>query len=1325
MRFNNLPSVFKPARSSKLDSASRKTPKSRKLGLEGLEDRRLLSVSTAEFEAIRDAYAALDLPKTASELNVLEIAPSDLSYESVTRAIERAASTPEDDLIVLRTDGARYQLDLGAANFSINVDSSVSGSVSLASFGARALQIASSSPEGVFNVSSGDVGLAGFALVGFSSSGAANLITVDAGASVASDSLTLLTRTAANVGGYDFAVQKDADGPDRQDEFGAVPFTLIGSNDYYAVQGLSNQQEFGQEPAQESWSVDFQYSETERGFLAGLSTEEAILITTGTGSYQTSVFYDADKGRARNDGDDNLCWAGTASNMLYYSGWAPQSIFPDEQIVFDVFIENFNDKGGRSYYGNGWFIAGNRYDYFNYLFDPTTENAGFYASQLSSYGESYTTYAEEIDLDFSVDGMNSLADHIQNGYAIGLGIDWTCTSCGGGSIVRSGGHAITCWGYTYNTSLQNTDPNYYTRLFVTDSDDYQSEARKLQDYGIFWSPESDNGYNTGYIFETYGYSGEDSFGFLRDFSYLAQKPAKYVFEGEPRLARPSLTVTSEGNTVTATFGAVAGAAGYVLEYSSDRTFAESEILTFEEPSSYTFSDLPKGTVIYLRVKATAPGHSDSAWTRGQAVTPLDPDAYEPNNTRSAAYDLGTASGVLTVNANVHKSGDVDYYRFTIDAVGDEEHYVQATYEQTSGFDIDLRLYDADGNQLAVSQKETGTEYMSLEGLAAGDYYVYVYNYRSDPGVYSLEICAPDSTSLSRPTFSVFADAPTVEITIGAVANAAKYVLQYGTDEAFETYTQKEYTSAGTYSLTGFIENETYYFRVKATAPGWNDSRWNTASAVIVDKDEFEPNDVRSEAYDLGTLTEFFSVSTLSLHDAEDIDWIKFTTGANGTADNYIRITYEHSSCFDLDFGLYNADGNRVLYSSAMSGVEYKTLENLPKGSYYLKIYNYETCDEGQTYLLEIAPPAPLGPNELDFPLVSVASYDLTSISLKIGAVDGAESYVVQYGTDSSFETYSEVSYSSSGTYAITGLSQATTYYFRVKAAAPGHTDSAWTTLSAGTISPPDQYEPNNTRSAAYDLGSISGVKTVDAEADSDRAYDWFKFTTVGEGTSEHTIRLSHDYEYGAADVDIALYASDGTWLASSTRSSSPETIRFEGLAAGTYYVRIYNYYTNSASVPYTLSFNLPQKSITLSTSEPRFGKIVTTTLKPADGTATWQWYRVDDSGAATAISGKTNSYYTPVAADVGYRLRVVANSKGTTAQATSASVVTRDLTSVTMNNAGTNPTVGTRIVTYVAPSTGTATYQWFRIDSTGTETAIPDATGYAYTPVEADAGCYL
>ena len=299
------------------------------------------------------------------------------------------------------------------------------------------------------------------------------------------------------------------------------------------------------------------------------------------------------------------------------------------------------------------------------------------------------------------------------------------------------------------------------------------------------------------------------------------------------------------------------------------------------------------------------------------------------------------------------------------------------------------------------------------------------------------------------------------------------------------------------------------------------------------------------------------------------------------------------------------------------------------------------------------------------------------------------------------------------------------YYLRVDATGVGNYYGTVSVTSAQPVAEvADPYEPNNSRAEAYDLGVISGAKTVSAEADADRAYDWFKFTTTGEGTADHSIVLTHETG-DSADVDIALYDADGNWVASSTRSSSPETIQFEGLTAGTYYVRIYNYRSNSETVPYTLSFALPQKSITLSTSQPRFGKIVTTTLKPADGTATWQWYRVDDSGAATEISGKTNSYYTPVAADVGYRLRVVANSKGTTAQATSASVVTRDLTSVTMNNAGTNPTVGTRIVTYLSPSTGTATYQWFRIDSTGTETAISDATGYAYTPVEADAGCYL
>ncbi len=514
-------------------------PGTASLRLEQLEDRALLSVATAavsvaEFEAIRDAYSALDLPPSAAEINVIEIKASDLSYELATRAIEQAAATPEDDLIVLRTSDSEYQLDLGDANFSVNIDSNVSGSVSLVSFGTRALQIATTSSEGVFNVSSGSVGLGGFALIGFSSVGAIDLISVAPDASLVSDSLTLLTRTNTNVGGFSIGANDEVQSKILGDQVNqeSAPFTLIGSNDYYASRGTTNEKV---SPSQESWSVDFQCGETERAFLAGLSTEDAILITSGSGSFQTSVFFDADKSGwgYDDDGDDQFCWVGAASNMLYYTGWAPQSVFPDEQAVFDVFTGNHTDSPGNAYYGIGWFIEGNKNDYFHTLLDSTTENAGFYASQLASFNESCANYVGLTDLYDNVAGMNRLANLIRSNYGIGLSLDWT-NEANGRAVSSGEGHALTCWGYVYNDSLQNSNPNYYKSLFVTDSDDYQSEARKLQNYEISWSPKSENGYMTGYIFTTYHRKSQFSFGFLHSFQSLAPKPTKYSFRGETR-----------------------------------------------------------------------------------------------------------------------------------------------------------------------------------------------------------------------------------------------------------------------------------------------------------------------------------------------------------------------------------------------------------------------------------------------------------------------------------------------------------------------------------------------------------------------------------------------------------------------------------------------------------------------------------------------------------------------------------------------------------------------------------------------------------------------
>ena len=113
------------------------------------------------------------------------------------------------------------------------------------------------------------------------------------------------------------------------------------------------------------------------------------------------------------------------------------------------------------------------------------------------------------------------------------------------------------------------------------------------------------------------------------------------------------------------------------------------------------------------------------------------------------------------------------------------------------------------------------------------------------------------------------------------------------------------------------------------------------------------------------------------------------------------------------------------------------------------------------------------------------------------------------------------------------------------------------------------------------------------------------------------------------------------------------------------------------------------------------------------------------SGKETAISGAASASYKVVAADVGYYLRVVVTVDSKEAYATTASVATRPLSSISLNAAGTSPTVGTKIISYISPSGGKATYQWYRINAKGVETAIEGATASSYVPVNDDCECYL
>jgi len=132
--------------------------------MESLENRELLSVSVEEFNALRLQYAELSLAESLDRYNIIEITTEQLHTEYLQAAINSAAQTEQDDLIVVRTDTNRSVIDLNEALLVINVDSAQFGNVAIIASGREKLQILGSSEAGVLAIESGNVALGGIVL---------------------------------------------------------------------------------------------------------------------------------------------------------------------------------------------------------------------------------------------------------------------------------------------------------------------------------------------------------------------------------------------------------------------------------------------------------------------------------------------------------------------------------------------------------------------------------------------------------------------------------------------------------------------------------------------------------------------------------------------------------------------------------------------------------------------------------------------------------------------------------------------------------------------------------------------------------------------------------------------------------------------------------------------------------------------------------------------------------------------------------------------------------------------------------------------------------
>ena len=130
----------------------------------------------------------------------------------------------------------------------------------------------------------------------------------------------------------------------------------------------------------------------------------------------------------------------------------------------------------------------------------------------------------------------------------------------------------------------------------------------------------------------------------------------------------------------------------------------------------------------------------------------------------------------------------------------------------------------------------------------------------------------------------------------------------------------------------------------------------------------------------------------------------------------------------------------------------------------------------------------------------------TSIVAIVSRVEGATSYVLQYGTDPTFATFATATTSASGAREIAGLIPGTTYYFRVKATAEGFVDSEWA-LAQGTLEREPLSEPTLSVSAAktaavVKIGSVDGATSYVLQYGTDPTFAAFAFKVFSNSGSK-------------------------------------------------------------------------------------------------------------------------------------------------------------------------------------------------------------------------------
>jgi Tfp pilus assembly protein PilE len=321
---------------------------------------------------------------------------------------------------------------------------------------------------------------------------------------------------------------------------------------------------------------------------------------------------------------------------------------------------------------------------------------------------------------------------------------------------------------------------------------------------------------------------------------------------------------------------------------------------------------------------------------------------------------------------------------------------------------------------------------------------------------------------------------TVSLTWDGVSNAESYKVESATNVDFSDATLAASPSGASVSVGSLTPSTTHFFRVKAVNPQ-GESGWSGPASATTQSQPLVAPTVELEVNSSSQIT---------------ASW-----NAIVGADSY-RVEVASNSTFTS--GLQTFAG--------ITGTSYEVTGLSQATTYWFKVYAINAHHESESN------PASAATSSLSAPTMNVPVVNSVSqITLSWQPVSGATSYYLERATNSTFTTGVQVYSGITGTSrAVTGLTPATKYWFRVFA-----------TSSSGDS------DSSNVRSATTQ--SVTAPTGVSVSLSGTAGAADYASTCASGGTKEYRYSTTHRTDGSTAD-------NWGSWSAWSTNASNGDFI---------------------------------------------------------------------------------------------------------------------------------------------------------------------------------------